>query len=77
MLWSMTALANSPLVGNLRYSVRSPTPARLSDDVHGRVRSEFGVDLARGAQDAFGVARGVGAQRSVLYRCHLATVTDS
>ena len=31
------------------------------DGVHGRVRTQFGVDLARGTQDALGVARGIGA----------------
>ena len=60
MLWSMTALASSPLVGNLRYSVRSPTPARLAMTSMGASGSEFGVDLARGAQDAFGVPRSIG-----------------
>ena len=38
-----------------------PHAGAASDGVHRRVRSEFGIDLTGGAQDAFGVARSVGA----------------
>ncbi len=49
----------------------------VRDGVHGRIRSEFGVGFARGAQDAFGVPSSVGTQGTVRYGCHPDTVTDS
>ena len=49
----------------------------VRDDIHGHIRTEFSVGFARGAQNAFGVASGVGTQRTVRHRCHPVTVTDS